>query len=462
MDGGKGSGGRHAYIGSFTSAGGAGITTAAVHPGTGALTPLGSTDAVADPSYLALGPDGTVLYAVAELPDDGLAAAFSLRDPAAPAPLGTPRPVGGGAPTHLCLAHGQLFTANYASGSVSSLALNALDGTVEGLRGVLRHRGAGPDPERQEGPHAHAVHPAPAGRWLLTVDLGTDTVRVLDAGHSVGAGGSGGAVGSGSAGDCVGAGEAVGAADSVGVGDTVGPGGSEGAGDSASGAPRVHHETVLPPGSGPRHLAFHPDGRHVYCVNELASTVTLLTWDSAAGRLAVGPSRATVPGAGGAGGASAGGTVEDGAGRFAGGGGGAGAEGAGGLAGGADAGGAEGAGVAGVAGGGGVANYPSEAVVSADGRFLWVANRGHDSIAVFSLGADRVPSLTGAVSCGGHWPRDLALDPVTGRLYAANERSGDVTWFDVDPADGTPRRAGSISVPAASCVVFADGHPARR
>ncbi|MDI5968947.1 lactonase family protein [Streptomyces sp. SL13] len=425
VDGGKGSGGRHAYIGSFTSAGGAGITTAAVHPGTGALTPLGSTDAVADPSYLALGPDGTVLYAVAELPDDGLAAAFSLRDPTAPAPLGIPRPVGGGAPTHLCLAHGQLFTANYASGSVSSLALNALDGTVEGLRGVLRHRGAGPDPERQEGPHAHAVHPDPAGRWLLTVDLGTDTVRVLDAGHSVGAG------------DCVGAGEAGGAGDSVGVGDTVGPGGSEGAGDSASGAPRVHHETVLPPGSGPRHLAFHPDGRHVYCVNELASTVTLLTWDSATGRLAVGPSRATVPGAGGAGGASAGGTVEDG-------GGGAGAEGAG------------------VAGGGGVANYPSEAVVSADGRFLWVANRGHDSIAVFSLGADRVPRLTGAVSCGGHWPRDLALDPVTGRLYAANERSGDVTWFDVDPADGTPRRAGSISVPAASCVVFADGHPARR
>ncbi|MEK8173621.1 beta-propeller fold lactonase family protein [Streptomyces sp. M19] len=61
--------------------------------------------------------------------------------------------------------------------------------------------------------------------------------------------------------------------------------------------------------------------------------------------------------------------------------------------------------------------------------------------------------LLGTVPCGGHWPRDLALGP-SGRLYAANERSGDVTWFDVDPATGIPSRAGAVEAPAASCVVF--------
>ncbi len=58
------------------------------------------------------------------------------------------------------------------------------------------------------------------------------------------------------------------------------------------------------------------------------------------------------------------------------------------------------------------------------------------------------------MSCGGHWPRDLALHPAGRWLYAANERSGDVTWFSVDEATGRPERAGTLTAPAASCVVF--------
>ena len=100
--------------------------------------------------------------------------------------------------------------------------------------------------------------------------------------------------------------------------------------------------------------------------------------------------------------------------------------------------------------------YPSEVVVSHDGRHLWTANRGHDSIAVLALDETREKAeLVTTVPCGGHWPRDLALDPAGRRLYAANERSGDVTWFDIDPETGVPRRAGSLDAPAASCVIFA-------
>ena len=355
--GGSGTGGgrQHAYVGSFTSAGGRGVTTAAVDPHTGALTVLGATAAVADPSYLAVSPDGAVLYAVGELPHDGLAAAFSLRDPGAPALLGAPVPVGGGEPTHLCLAAGRLLTANYESGSVTSLPLRPADGAPAAPGHILRHEGRGPHPERQMGPHAHAVLTAPGGRWVLCVDLGSDAVRVC-------------------------------------------------ALDADSGRLRVHHETVLPPGSGPRHLVFHPGGRYAYTVDELASTITVLAWEPRTGVLTRLSAVGTLP--------------------------------------------------PGVAPG--RPNYPSEAVVSPDGRFLWVANRGHDGITLFALAEDGGrPVPLDAVPCGGHWPRDLTLDPAGTRLYAANERSGDVTWFDVDRDTGLPRRAGTVAVPAASCVVFA-------
>ena len=98
--------------------------------------------------------------------------------------------------------------------------------------------------------------------------------------------------------------------------------------------------------------------------------------------------------------------------------------------------------------------YPSELVVSRDGRFVWAANRGHDSLSVLALDDGGTATLVTTVPCGGHWPRDLALHPDGRHLYVANERSGDVTWFAVDPATGVPARGGSVEAPAASCVVF--------
>nr|WP_315986197.1 beta-propeller fold lactonase family protein [Streptomyces sp. adm13(2018)] len=100
-------------------------------------------------------------------------------------------------------------------------------------------------------------------------------------------------------------------------------------------------------------------------------------------------------------------------------------------------------------------SYPSEVVVAPDGRFLWAAVRGDDTLAVLSLTPDgAAATLVATVPCGGTWPRDLTLDPSGRHLYAANERSGDVTWFALDPETGIPVRAGSVDVPAASCVVL--------
>ncbi|MDI3421503.1 lactonase family protein [Streptomyces luteolus] len=342
-------GSARAFIGSFTSAGGLGVTAAAVDPDSGALTPLASTAAVPDPSYLALTPGGDVLYAVSET-EDGAAAAFSVRGDV-PELIAPPAPVRGAGPTHLALAEGHLLTANYGSGSVSCLPLGPDAAPTPGH--VLRHRGAGPDPDRQEGPHAHQVLPAPSGGWILTVDLGTDTVDVCTL---------------------------------------------------TDGTLRVHGRAALRPGSGPRHLAFHPDGRTVHVLDELAPTLTVCDWDPAAGLLAP---RAEIPVLD---------TVPTG-----------------------DA-------------------YPSAVVVAPDGRFVWTATRGQDVISVLAADPGAADGsglrLAATVDCCGHWPRDLALHPSGRFLYAANERSGDVTWFTVDPDSGVPRRGGSVAAPAASCVIF--------
>ncbi|MGW6538259.1 lactonase family protein [Streptomyces sp. NPDC055011] len=343
----RGAGRARAYLGSFTSAGGLGVLAADVDPVTGALTVTGASDALADPSYLALA--GGVLYAVSET-EPGAVAALAVDGPA-PRPLGAPAPVDGSGPTHLAVAAGHLLTANYTSGSISVLPLGA-DGTPGPATGVLHHEGGGPVADRQAGPHAHQVVPDPSGRWTVSVDLGTDSVRVC-------------------------------------------------ALDPADGSLRLHRETALRPGYGPRHLAFHPSGRHAYVVGELEPAVTVCRWDAQRGELTP---LAEIP-------------LVD----------------------------ADTVGPA----------YPSAVVVAPDGRFLWVAVRGTDTIAVLVLspaGDEAIRSAT--VPCGGRWPRDLALDPSGRRLYAANERSGDVTWFDVDPGTGTPVRSGSVEAPAVTCVVF--------
>lgn len=341
---------RRAFIGSFTSAGGHGVTAAAVDGATGALTPTGATDAVADPSFLALGPGAAVLYAVSET-DEGAVAAFDVTGPA-PRLIGAPEPVRGAGPTHLAYTAGHVVAAHYGSGGVSAQPVRP-DGAPGPVAGLLRHRGSGPDPDRQAAPHAHQVRPSPDGRWLLTVDLGTDSVRVC-------------------------------------------------ALDAATGALTVHGETPLRPGSGPRHLAFHPAGGHAYVLAELTPTLTACRWDGRTGAL---EPVAEVP-------------VRP----------------------------------AGAAGPG----YPSGLAVSPDGRFVWAAVRGDDTVAVLQLdGGGERPRLVAAVPSGGRWPRDLVADPQGRRLYVANERSGDVTWFDVDPVTGVPSRAGAVAAPAASCVVLA-------
>lgn len=174
---------QRAFIGSFTAAGGPGVLTAAVDRGSGALTLLSAVDGVPDPSYLALSPAHDMLYAVSETADGAVAAYRVDGDETKPAgPLVS---VGGSGPTHLSVFAGHVLTANYGSGSVTALPVRD-DGTLVGAASsVLQHKGRGPHTRRQQSPHAHQVQPDPSGRWAVSVDLGTDSVRVcaLDGGR---------------------------------------------------------------------------------------------------------------------------------------------------------------------------------------------------------------------------------------------------------------------------------------
>ncbi|WP_230684874.1 beta-propeller fold lactonase family protein [Cellulomonas sp. JZ18] len=236
----------HAGIG--TEAGlGEGIWRVDLDPATGALGEPRLVVETPAPSFVVAHPSGAMVHAVAE-DDPGTVTAFAVQEDGGLAPTVTV-PVGGAHPCHLLLADDVLHVACYTDGALAVLPL-APDGTyaTEVLETgtpaqVFRHEGSGPVTDRQEGPHAHFVAVTPDRRHVLVADLGTDELRRYAR-----------------------------AADGTLTADGV----------AAS----------LPPGTGPRHLAFAPDARHLYVVGELDAAVHVLAWDAAA---ATGAPVASVP-----------------------------------------------------------------------------------------------------------------------------------------------------------------------
>jgi 6-phosphogluconolactonase len=168
--------------------------------------------------------------------------------------------------------------------------------------------------------------------------------------------------------------------------------------DLESGRLRPQRQADLHSGAGPRHLAFHPGGPVVYVVNEADSTVTACGWDPDRGRVEPGETVRTVP---------------------------------------AEA---------------SVDNYPSAVLVSPDGRFVYVANRFHDSVGV--LATEPSLRLVATYPCGGAFPRDMALGERGRLLYVANERADLVTGLVVDPVDGRLVATDwAVRMPRPTCVL---------
>ena len=153
------------------------------------------------------------------------------------------------------------------------------------------------------------------------------------------------------------------------------------------------------PGAGPRHLTFHPGGRYAYLADEVADTAAVCAYDPADGRLTIGPPQSTGTGSG--------------------------------------------------------RNYPAQFLVTANGAYAFLANRGHNSLTRYAVEADGARlRLLDTVPVGGDFPRHIAFSPDGRLLFAANQRSGTVTVFAVDDSDGGLRRVGDpFSSPVAVCAL---------
>jgi 6-phosphogluconolactonase len=224
----------------------------------------------------------------------------------------------------------------------------------------VQHTGHGGDPLRQEGPHAHWIGADPANRFVLVADLGLDAILRyrFDATHGT-------------------------------LGQTEGP------------------ACRLPPGSGPRHLAFHPDGRHAYVINELDSTVVTCAYDSSSGALWPRQRVSTLP---------------------------------------ADV---------------TVANTTAAVRVAPSGRFVYGSNRGHDSIVVFASDPT-TGHLTSVehVAIGGQEPRDFTIDPTGTWLLVAQHHSDRLASFRVDATSGRLRATGQGAAIAAPVCLACSRRPA--
>ncbi|WP_433270536.1 lactonase family protein [Actinosynnema sp. CS-041913] len=336
------------YLGTYTTwpGGGPGLGLAVYDAATGRLRSTGVVKGVPNPSFVITA--GRRVYAVNEQ-SKGTVTALAVGADGVPKVVNT-QSTGGADPCHLVLHRGHVLAANYSSGSVSVHPVRP-DGGLGPRTDLARHEGSGPDPDRQEGPHAHQVLADPAGEFLLAVDLGADAVfsyRLDDEGKL-----------------------------------------------TRVAAARLH------PGAGPRHLAFHPSGRFAYIANELDSTVVVASY--AGGVLTPVGKLDTLP---------AGAPTKP-------------------------------------------RNYPAEVVVSADGRFAYLSNRGHDSVAVFAVeqGGGSLRLLE-ATPVGGEFPRHIALDPTGRLLFAANQNSNTVTTFGVDRVTGRLKLTSTFPSPIPVCVAL--------
>ncbi len=318
----------------------------------GELTHVQTVAAGKNPSFLVQHPTQPYMYAVNEY-GQGDVSAFAV------APDGTltmlnHQPAHGDDPCHLSIDPSGMYVmiANYSSGNFAVYPVEA-GGRLGVASDIVQHTGSGPNTARQGGARAHFIAPDPAGTHIVVEDLGIDRTMVytLDAGKLV---------------------------------------------------PHDPPGIAAHPGAGPRHLAFHPNGRYAYVNNELDSTVTAYTYDGTRGVFAEVGTHTTLPAA------------------FAG------------------------------------NNSTAEIAVHPNGRFVYVSNRGHHSIAIFAVDAT-TGDLTaiGHESTRGETPRSFALDPSGAWLLAANQNTDTVAVFRVNTDTGALTPTGEpVAVPSPVCLLF--------
>lgn len=355
------------YIGTYTNnpqKNSKGIYIYRMDRKTGALTEVGTAPFVDSPAFLAIAPNHKYLYAANEIADfqgqkSGAVSAFSIEPKTGELTLLNQEASVGEGPCHLTVDRQgkNVLTASYGNGVVSVLPIQA-NGHLSKATSVIQHTGSSVNPQRQMEPHAHSINMDMGNRHAYAADLGVDKVFIYRL-------------------------------------------------DAAKGilTPNDPPFAKVAPGSGPRHFAFHPNGRNAYVINEMLCTVTAFDYDSKTGALTEIQTLSTLP---------PGTSIEQ------------------------------------------TNSSTAEVQVHPSGKFLYGSNRGHNTIAAFTIDqATGKLTPAGHTSTQGKTPRNFGIDPTGTFLLAANQDTDNVVVYRINAETGALTPTGTtISVPMPVCVKF--------
>jgi 6-phosphogluconolactonase len=340
-----------AYVGTYTTGESEGIYSFLIDTTSGKIENITLEAKLDNPTYVALSKDNNYLYSVVKAGSQGGTASYSIKETET-LKLVNQHLEEGSSPCHVSLdsTDKYVFSANYHKGEVMAFPVKE-DGGLKEASAHEVHEGSGPNPKRQEKPHAHYAALTLDDKYLCVVDLGIDKVLVY----------------------------------TFNEGKLI-----------------KHSEITFKPGCGPRHMAFHPNKNYAYIMTELSSEVVALEYNEREGCFDILQYISALP-----------------------------------------------------------ENYKEESSgsaihVSPDGRFLYAANRGHDSIAVFA-----VNESTGMLQFVEHTPseglnpRDFTIVPGGNLLIAANQDSNTIVPFSINKTTGRLSRTGDVAhISKPVCIKF--------
>ena len=346
------------YVGTYSLRGSKGIYVFEFDRKAGTMQPVPSDSNGKSPSFLALHPSGNYLYSVNEGANkEGGVSTYTVDKPTGKITFLNSQSSLGSGPCYVSVDQsGRVaFVANYGSGNAAVLPIET-NGKLGAPTDSVRGTGSGPNAQRQEKPHYHSATVSPDNRFMYVADLGTDKLNIL----------------------------------------AIDP-------KTATVKPAAMPYVSVKPGSGPRHMAFHPNGKYAYLVEEMISSVAIFSRNAQTGALTL---------------------IED-----------------------------------------NVKTLPADFTgqnTSADihidplGQFLYQSNRGANTLAIFAIGNDGRLTKVGDQPTEGKTPRNFLIEPKGDFIFVAHQDSDNITIFKRDKKTGKLTYTGqSVSVPAPVCVIMA-------
>lgn len=350
------------YVGTYSTRGSKGIYVFEFDRKAGSIKQLQAVSGAKSPSFLAIHPSKKYLYSVNEAAESGplkvgAVSAYAIDGATGQLTFLNDQSSLGNGPCYISIDQTgkTAFVANYGGGNMAVLPVEA-DGRLGVATDSVQNTGSGPDAKRQESAHVHSAMVGSDNRFVYVADLGTDKLHIFEADVRK---------------------------------STVKPA-------------QTPYVTVKP-GSGPRHMAFHPNGKFAYLVEELTSSVAVFGRDAETGGLTL---------------------ITDGVKTLP-----------------ADFSGQ---------------NTSADIHIDPTGKFLYQSNRGRNALSIFAIGSDGQLTLLGDEPTRGKTPRNFMIDPKGEFVFVAHQDSDTITIFKRDQKTGKLTYTGqSVSVPAPVCVIMA-------